>query len=79
MRERYGQQCVSGCTILPVRLFLLLYGKHVSQMVFQNHWHCLAESKNSQQLLLRTVFHGQVEYRSSTLIAQRLKADPVLP
>jgi cleavage and polyadenylation specificity factor subunit 1 len=39
----------------------------------------LAESKNSQQLLLRTEFHGQVEYRSSTLIARRPKPDPVLP
>jgi cleavage and polyadenylation specificity factor subunit 1 len=37
------------------------------------------ESKNGQQLLLRTEFHGQVEYRSSTLIARRPKVDPVLP
>jgi cleavage and polyadenylation specificity factor subunit 1 len=36
-------------------------------------------SKNGQQLLLRIVFHGQVEYRSSTLIARRPKPDPVLP
>jgi hypothetical protein len=31
------------------------------------------ESKNGQQLLCRSEFHGQVEYRTSLTIARRVK------
>ncbi|TFY75914.1 hypothetical protein EWM64_g8097, partial [Hericium alpestre] len=33
------------------------------------------ESKNGQNLLLRTEFHGQVEYRSSVTVARRVKGE----
>lgn len=37
------------------------------------------ESKNGQNLLLRTEFHGQCEYRASALVARRTKDDPIMP
>ncbi|KAJ7130141.1 CPSF A subunit region-domain-containing protein [Mycena epipterygia] len=37
------------------------------------------ESKDGRHLLLRTEFHGQSEYRTSTLIARRTKEDLVIP
>lgn len=37
------------------------------------------DSKDGRYLLLRTEFHGQSEYRTSTTIARRLKDDPSIP
>ncbi|KAJ7481615.1 CPSF A subunit region-domain-containing protein [Mycena latifolia] len=37
------------------------------------------ESKDGRHLLLRTEFHGQSEYRTTTLIARRTKEDLVIP
>ncbi|KAJ6591099.1 CPSF A subunit region-domain-containing protein [Mycena vulgaris] len=37
------------------------------------------DSKDGRHLLLRTEFHGQSEYRTSTLIARRTKDDQVIP
>ncbi|KAJ2917885.1 hypothetical protein MD484_g2498, partial [Candolleomyces efflorescens] len=37
------------------------------------------DSRDGRHLLLRTEFHGQVEYRTSTVIAMRNKDDPSIP
>ncbi|KAF5380083.1 hypothetical protein D9615_006209 [Tricholomella constricta] len=37
------------------------------------------ESRDGRHLLLRTEFHGQCEYRTSTLVAQRSNDDPTIP
>ncbi|KAG6812354.1 hypothetical protein H0H92_003254 [Tricholoma furcatifolium] len=37
------------------------------------------ESKDGRHLLLRTEFHGQSEYRASTLVARRSNDDPDIP
>ncbi|TFK16893.1 hypothetical protein FA15DRAFT_650709 [Coprinopsis marcescibilis] len=37
------------------------------------------ESRDGRHLLLRTEFHGQVEYRTSVTIARRDKEDPSIP
>ncbi|KAF5309321.1 hypothetical protein D9611_014402 [Ephemerocybe angulata] len=37
------------------------------------------DSRDGKHLLLRTEFHGQVEYRTSTVIAKRNKDDPSIP
>ncbi|KAJ7747964.1 CPSF A subunit region-domain-containing protein [Mycena maculata] len=37
------------------------------------------ESKDGRYLLLRTEFHGQSEYRTSTLVARRTKEELVIP
>lgn len=37
------------------------------------------DSRDGRHLLLRTEFHGQVEYRATTVIAKRNKDDPSIP
>ena len=37
------------------------------------------DSGDGRHLLLRTEFHGQSEYRTSTIIARRLKEDSDIP
>ncbi|KAF8631110.1 hypothetical protein AX17_005155 [Amanita inopinata Kibby_2008] len=37
------------------------------------------ESHDGRHLLLRTEFHGQCEYRTSVLVARRIKDDPAIP
>jgi cleavage and polyadenylation specificity factor subunit 1 len=37
------------------------------------------DSRDGRHLLLRTEFHGQVDYRTSTVIAMRNKDDPSIP
>ena len=41
--------------------------------------HADPDSKNGQELICRTEFHGQVEYRASVTIARRTAEDLVLP
>ena len=49
-------------------MFWLIIGRHVDP-----------DSGDGRYLLLRTEFHGQSEYRTSTVIARRLKEDSDIP